>query len=42
VAFDLAPGKYVLICNIVQTEPDGSKEAHYKVGMRTAFTVTAP
>ena len=30
VAFDLAPGKYVLICNIVQTEPDGSKEAHYK------------
>ena len=42
VSFDLAPGKYVLICNIVQTEPDGSKEAHYKVGMRTAFTVTAP
>ena len=42
VAFDLAPGKYVLICNIVQTEPDGSKEAPYKVGMRTAFTVTAP
>ena len=42
VAFDLAPGKYVLICNIVQTEPDGSIEAHYKVGMRTAFTVTAP
>ena len=42
VAFDLAPGKYVLICNIVQTEPDGSKEAHYKVGMRTTFTVTAP
>ena len=42
VSFDLAPGKYVLICNIVQTEPDGSKEAHNKVGMRTAFTVTAP
>ena len=42
VSFDLAPGKYVLICNIVQTEPDGSIEAHYKVGMRTAFTVTAP
>ena len=41
-SFDLAPGKYVLICNIVQTEPDGSIEAHYKVGMRTAFTVTAP
>ena len=41
-SFDLAPGKYVLICNIVQTEPDGSIEAHYKVGMRTAFTVTGP
>ena len=41
-SFDLAPGKYVLICNIVQTEPDGSIEAHYNVGMRTAFTVTAP
>jgi uncharacterized cupredoxin-like copper-binding protein len=36
---ELAPGKYVLICNILQTEPDGSLEAHYKVGMRTAFEV---
>ena len=42
VSFDLTSGKYVVICNIVQTEPDGSIEAHYKVGMRTAFTVTAP
>ena len=40
-SFELLPGKYLLICNIVQTEPDGSLEAHYKVGMRTAFTVTA-
>jgi uncharacterized cupredoxin-like copper-binding protein len=39
---DLAAGKYVLICNILQTEPDGSLEAHYKVGMRTPFEVTAP
>ncbi|MDO8484445.1 MAG: hypothetical protein Q7S35_05820 [Candidatus Limnocylindrales bacterium] len=39
---ELTQGKYVLICNIVQTEPDGSLEAHYKVGMRTAFEVTAP
>ena len=38
----LTPGKYVLICNILQTEPDGSLEAHYKVGMRTAFEVTGP
>ena len=36
---ELNPGKYVLICNILQTEPDGSLEAHYKVGMRTAFEV---
>lgn len=41
-SFELPPGKYLLICNIVQTEPDGSLEAHYKVGMRTGFTVTAP
>ena len=42
VVLDLTPGKYVLICNILQTEPDGSLEAHYKVGMRTPFEVTAP
>ncbi|MEO8229019.1 MAG: hypothetical protein ABI628_04555, partial [Chloroflexota bacterium] len=35
----LTPGKYVLLCNILQTEPDGSLEAHYKVGMRTDFEV---
>jgi hypothetical protein len=42
VALDLEPGAYVLICNILQTEPDGSLEAHYAMGMRTAFEVTAP
>ena len=42
VALALDPGKYVLICNILQTEPDGSLESHYKVGMRTGFEVTAP
>lgn len=40
--FVLEPGKYVLICNILQTEPDGSLESHYAVGMRTSFEVTAP
>ncbi len=35
VVLDLEPGKYVLICNILQTEPDGSLEAHYGMGMRT-------
>lgn len=37
--FDLKAGSYVLICNILQDEPDGSKEAHYKMGMYTAFSV---
>ena len=37
---DLEAGTYVLICNIVQNEPDGSIEAHYAEGMRTSFTVT--
>lgn len=36
-AFDLAPGKYVLICNIYDA---GEREAHYHEGMRAAFTVT--
>ncbi len=37
--FDLKAGKYVLICNIVEEEADGDKEAHYKMGMFTSFTV---
>ena len=37
--FELKPGAYVLICNILQDEPDGTKESHYKMGMYTAFTV---
>jgi uncharacterized cupredoxin-like copper-binding protein len=32
----LAAGKYVLLCNIYSAD---EKEAHYKLGMRTAFTV---
>lgn len=39
VTVDLAAGKYVLICNIVQTEPDGTIESHYQQGMRNALTV---
>jgi uncharacterized cupredoxin-like copper-binding protein len=42
VSLDLDAGKYLLICNILQTEPDGSLESHYKMGMSTAFEVTAP
>ena len=36
---DLDAGTYVLICNILQEEPDGTLEAHYAEGMRTGFTV---
>jgi hypothetical protein len=36
-AFELTAGSYVLICNVVGEE--GKTEAHYKLGMRTAFTV---
>jgi uncharacterized cupredoxin-like copper-binding protein len=32
----LAAGKYVLLCNIYD---ETEKEAHYKMGMRTTFTV---
>ena len=34
----LEAGSYVLICNIVEEE-EGETEAHYALGMRTAFTV---
>lgn len=36
---DLDAGAYVLICNIVEEEDDGTFESHYQEGMRTAFTV---
>ena len=36
--FDLQAGNYVLICNVVE-EHEGEVEAHYKLGMRAAFTV---
>jgi len=38
--FDLAAGDYVLLCNIVEEEDDGSIEAHVKEGMVTTFEVT--
>jgi uncharacterized cupredoxin-like copper-binding protein len=36
VTVTLAAGSYVLLCNIYTAEED---EAHYEMGMRTAFTV---
>jgi hypothetical protein len=37
--FELAPGKYVLICNIVDTS-ETPTEVHYKLGMLAGFTVS--
>jgi uncharacterized cupredoxin-like copper-binding protein len=37
--FDLQPGHYVLICNIVDTE-NGQTTSHYHQGMWVEFTVT--
>ncbi len=36
--FTLAPGKYVLFCNLQNTGNDGST-SHYNLGMRTALEV---
>jgi hypothetical protein len=38
--FKLAAGKYVLLCNITETEPNGEKESHLKEGMHTEFIVS--
>ena len=38
VTFQLEPGKYVLICNLVE-ESGGTTEVHYKLGMSAGFTV---
>ena len=34
---DLDDANYVLICNMVHDEPNGSQTVHYARGMRTAF-----
>jgi hypothetical protein len=39
-AFSLTAGNYVLLCNIVETEPNGEKESHVKEGMHTPFVVS--
>lgn len=36
--FDLAPGRYLLICNLVEEE-DGAMEAHFAEGMVSELTV---
>jgi hypothetical protein len=37
--FDLTPGEYTLVCNVVEEE-EGKHESHLKEGMVTTFTVT--
>lgn len=41
VKLDLAAGSFILFCNILEEEEEHGEEvhAHYKLGMRTAFTV---
>jgi hypothetical protein len=38
--FNLPAGKYVLLCNITETEPNGEKESHLKEGMHIPFVVS--
>lgn len=37
--FKLESGRYAIICNITETEPDGSIEAHFAMGMRAILEV---
>ena len=37
--FDLTAGTYILFCNIVEEESDGTFESHFQEGMVTTFTV---
>ena len=39
-SYTLAPGKYVLLCNIVE-DIDGTETSHFAQDMWTEFTVTA-
>ena len=37
--FKLEPGRYAVICNMLEKEPDGSLEAHYAMGMHALLEV---
>ena len=37
--FELSPGKYLLICNIVELVPGATPQSHYQNGMLAAFLV---
>lgn len=38
--FDLDPGSYILFCNVVDKESDGSTLSHFAQGMYTTLVVT--
>jgi len=38
--FELDAGTYVLFCNIVEEEPDGSVESHFNEGMVTTIEIS--
>ena len=38
-ALNLKPGRYAFVCNMVETEKDGSIEAHYSKGMAAQLVV---
>ena len=38
--FNVPAGKYILLCNITETEPNGEKESHFKEGMHTTFVAS--
>lgn len=35
----LKPGRYAVICNVIEEEDDGSIEAHYSMGMHAVLNV---
>ncbi len=39
-SFDLEAGSYILFCNIVEEEADGTFESHFDEGMVNTFTVS--
>lgn len=39
ITLNLKPGRYAVICNMIEKEPDGTIEAHYSMGMSAQLTV---
>lgn len=38
-SFTLKPGRYAIVCNMIEEEDDGSIEAHYSMGMHAVLNV---